>query len=376
MPGTRPPGTNIAGYKVYSGTACRNYTNSFYVGNTTNATITGLTDGATYYCAATVVNTAGLESDYSVEASVTNHPPILDALGNLTITENADQQTVNLSGITSGAPNESQTLTITAISDNPALIPNLAVSYTSPNASGSLTFTPASSGFGTATITVTMNDNQATNNLTSRSFTVTVNPLLPGQTPFTNLYVLPNAQLRLALHPPYTNGDRITFSLAAGAPTGAAIQVKKGVSYLTWTPTSAQSSTTNLVVIRVNDATQPTLSTNQTAQIVLLDYVFASSTWSSVQAGQNCTLPLYLASSEGVTDVTFTIDWFYRPLHEPIAITLLAEDLVRFSAKRRHQSLDPSPNQRQQTTPGVKQCGHVELPDRRQPIVGLRLAAD
>src|SRR5437588_3377418 len=42
---------------------------------------------------------------------------------NLTINENAGLQTVNLSGISSGATNEAQVLTVTAISSNPALIP-------------------------------------------------------------------------------------------------------------------------------------------------------------------------------------------------------------------------------------------------------------
>ena len=78
--------------------------------------------GRHVFFAATAVDTFGLESDYSTEVSalvpikLTNQPPTLNALANVTINENASLQTVNLSGITSGATNESQTLTVTASS--------------------------------------------------------------------------------------------------------------------------------------------------------------------------------------------------------------------------------------------------------------------
>ena len=62
---------NVAGYKVYYGSASGNYTNISSVGNVTNATIPGLTDGATYYFAATSLSTSGLESGYSSEISYT-----------------------------------------------------------------------------------------------------------------------------------------------------------------------------------------------------------------------------------------------------------------------------------------------------------------
>lgn len=65
------PVTNasVAGYNVYYGPASRTYTNVVPVGNVTNATISGLTGGATYYFAATAVSTSGQESAYSSEVS-------------------------------------------------------------------------------------------------------------------------------------------------------------------------------------------------------------------------------------------------------------------------------------------------------------------
>ncbi|HLZ53007.1 MAG TPA: fibronectin type III domain-containing protein [Verrucomicrobiae bacterium] len=60
--------TDLAGYEIYYGPASRTYTNNIILtGNVTNATITGLVEGATYYFAATAHSPAGLESDFSGE---------------------------------------------------------------------------------------------------------------------------------------------------------------------------------------------------------------------------------------------------------------------------------------------------------------------
>jgi hypothetical protein len=178
------PGTNaIANYNLYYGVASATYTNVVSAGTNTTASVSNLVEGATYYFAATAVDINGLESDYSTEVStlipvkLTNQPPTLNALANITINESAGLQTVNLAGITSGATNEVQTLTVTTASSNPALIPTPAISYTSPNATGSITFTPVALAYGSATITVTVNDGGTSNNVVSQSFTVTVNPV-------------------------------------------------------------------------------------------------------------------------------------------------------------------------------------------------------
>ena len=114
---------------------------------------------------------------FTVTVNPVNQAPTLNALANVTINEGAGQQTVTLSGITSGATNESQTLTVTASSSNTGLIPTPTVTYTSPNTTGSIRFTPAALAFGSAIITVTVNDGGASNNIVSRTFTVTVNPV-------------------------------------------------------------------------------------------------------------------------------------------------------------------------------------------------------
>jgi len=115
-----------------------------------------------------------LSRTFTVTVNAVNDVPTLNALSNVSLNANAGQQTVALGGIGSGAANESQSLAVTATSSNPGLIPNPTVTYTSPGTTGSLRFTPVANATGTATISVTVRDGQAQNNLVTRSFTVTV----------------------------------------------------------------------------------------------------------------------------------------------------------------------------------------------------------
>jgi hypothetical protein len=57
--------TNLAGYKVYMGTAPGVYGQSFSVGNVTSYVVNGLSIGNTYYFAVTAYNGSGVESGYS-----------------------------------------------------------------------------------------------------------------------------------------------------------------------------------------------------------------------------------------------------------------------------------------------------------------------
>ncbi|MGA9450029.1 MAG: Ig-like domain-containing protein [Verrucomicrobiia bacterium] len=196
-PSTDP---TVVGYNIYYGGASGNYTNTLDAGNATNITVSGLVVGDTYYFAATSYNSSGVESPFSSEVSysVPSQPPTLNPISNLTINENAGLQTVNLYGISSGAANQNQTLTVTAASSNTNLIPTPAVRYTSPNTNGSLTFTPVAKANGTATISVTVNNGGTSNNIVTQTFTVTVNPVnqSPTLNPINNLTINENAGLQ------------------------------------------------------------------------------------------------------------------------------------------------------------------------------------
>jgi hypothetical protein len=63
------PETNIAGYRILYGTTANAYTTTVDVGNRTNYTISGLSDGRRYYIALQAYNTSGLSSSLSSEVS-------------------------------------------------------------------------------------------------------------------------------------------------------------------------------------------------------------------------------------------------------------------------------------------------------------------
>ena len=116
-----------------------------------------------------------------------NGVPTLGALSDVNINENDPEQTVLLAGITAGGV-ENQPLLITAVSDNTSLIPDPTVNYTSPDSTGSLTFTAVADQSGTATITVTVEDGgldndfatQGDNDTVLRTVTVNVAPVNAG----------------------------------------------------------------------------------------------------------------------------------------------------------------------------------------------------
>lgn len=102
-----------------------------------------------------------------------NNAPTLDPLADVMVDENSGAQTIALSGITAGA-GDTEAVAVTATSSNPDVIPAPLISYSSPGTTGVLTFTPLTNRYGTSRITVTVDDGQATNRLTSRSFLATV----------------------------------------------------------------------------------------------------------------------------------------------------------------------------------------------------------
>jgi hypothetical protein len=214
-----------------------------------------------------------------------------------------------LTGITAGSTNSTQALMVTAVSSNPLLIPNPTVSYSTPSVTGSLNFSPVTNAYGSATITVTVTDAQPTNNTASISFQVAVNQTVFGPGVLTNVSIAPNSVLRIVIPTPATNGDKFNMSLATGAPTGARIIGRKGVSWLIWTPTFAQASTTNIIGLNITDNNNATLSTNQTVVVTVQDYLALVVGSESIQAGQLGSVSLALSSSDGVTNLTFTVPW-------------------------------------------------------------------
>jgi hypothetical protein len=90
---------------------------------------------------------------------------------------------------------------------------------------------------------------------------------------------------------------------------GANIVNRKGSSWLVWTPSISQASTTNLINITTTDLSNSSLSTNQSIGVSVLDYLSIGVGSTVLQAGQNGSVPLTLYSSEGVTNLSITLPW-------------------------------------------------------------------
>ena len=106
------------------------------------------------------VDTSAIQT-FNINVTAVNDAPTLDAIPDpAPIPQDSGLQTVNLSGITEGPANEStQTVTVSAVSNNTGLIPNPTVNYTDPSTTGSLNYTPVAGQSGSAQITVTVMDN-------------------------------------------------------------------------------------------------------------------------------------------------------------------------------------------------------------------------
>jgi hypothetical protein len=92
----------VAGYKIYLGTTSRAYSSFRSVGRVSQAALSSLTSGTTYYFAMTAYNPAGLESDFSPETRYTagssNLPPPVITLSLPLPWQTADIGTVSAPG--------------------------------------------------------------------------------------------------------------------------------------------------------------------------------------------------------------------------------------------------------------------------------------
>jgi hypothetical protein len=181
---------------------------------------------------------------FTITVHALNNPPTLNALGNVIINEDAPLQTVNLSGITAGPIYESsQNLTVTAASNNTAVIPNPTVTYTSPNTTGSISFTPVPNANGSAMITVTVKDDGGTANggvdTFVRTFIVTVNAI--NDAPVNHVPGSQNAPLNGTLVFSAANSNLISISDVDAGTDPLQVTLKATDGTLTLSGTSGLS---------------------------------------------------------------------------------------------------------------------------------------
>ncbi len=150
-----------------------------------NATITvTVEDGGPDLYFGTIADNQTRQMTFQLIVREVNDAPLINAVPNVSVDEDAAQQTTSFSGIAAGG-GETQPLKITASSSNTTLIANPLVTYTSPNAMGQLRWTPLANRFGQSVITLTVEDGGFDKNLSTTQdnaihqqfFTVSVNPV-------------------------------------------------------------------------------------------------------------------------------------------------------------------------------------------------------
>jgi hypothetical protein len=254
-------------------------------------------------------------STFRINVLSVNDAPTLAAIANpAAINEDSTQKTIKLSGIGRGAINEAQMLTITASSSNPSLIPDPTILYTSPAATGSLLFTPAPNAFGTAVITVTVDDGDTSNNSFSRSFTVTVNSVNDVPT----ISLIPSViMVKNTTSPsiPWVVGDveTETSSLIITAATsnakllpitGIVLSGTGNERTVTLTPAMDQTGTAN-VTITVKDglATSTRVIAVKVNPLNLAPTISTVAPQSIIQDHSSSALPFTIGDPEGLIDL-------------------------------------------------------------------------
>ena len=174
------PNPNVE-YSPGATTATLRYTPNHDYNGTVTMTVQ-VSDGGLDGNLATTADNLTVTKTFVVQITEVNDLPTLDPITDpLPITEDSPAQTVGLSGIFAGG-HETQPLRITAVSSDPAVVPDLSINYTSPNGVGSLIYRAFPNAFGTAIITVTLEDGGTDSNLDtpgdnqtfSQQFTITV----------------------------------------------------------------------------------------------------------------------------------------------------------------------------------------------------------
>lgn len=214
--------------------------------------------------------------------------------------------------------NQEAALSLQLLATDPDLPPQTLTWQLGPGApagvvlssSGLLTWTPAvAQGPSTNLVTVTVRDDGTPPMTDTKSFSIIVNavnhaPIL-SPVPDQVAYALSPLVVTNVANDVDRPAQTLTFTLDPGAPAGSSIQATNGL--FTWTPSRAQSPSTNSLTVRVTDNGLPALSATRTFTVVVLGYLEARLGTNALQAGQAGAVPLTIDASAPVTNLTFTL---------------------------------------------------------------------
>lgn len=216
-----------SGYEV-GGTGTNNFS-TYFSSATGTVNLTNLQPATGYYARVYSFNGSGTATNncynyytgnyYQVYFNTYNNPPVMNAVNNYTICQDAPTQTITLSGIGDGSASENQSLSLYASSTNSTLIQNVTVNYTSPNTTGNIVFTPTTGQYGTSVIYLYLYDNGPGTNYSYKTFTVTVlpRPGAAGAIVTSNTVICQQKNGVIFTVPSITNATGYNWTLPSGA---------------------------------------------------------------------------------------------------------------------------------------------------------------
>lgn len=282
-------GNSTQGSVSHSGGAVTASIGNMTAGSRVTLTVTATATapgGATNVATVSTTSVDYQPSNNTARASVwVNYPPTISAIADQVMLEDGLPLTVPFT--IQDVETAAGSLTVTATSSNPGLVPNNLV----PGGSGSsrtVTLSPVLNQNGTATITVFVADSQDTS---TESFVLQVTPVNDPPVLGAQSARTINELTLLTVSNPASDVDTplagLTYQLL-NPPTGAVISAS-GV--ITWTPTELQGPSTNVLTTVVRDNGSPMLSATNAFTVIV----------NEVNAAPIITMPSTRTVIEGTT---------------------------------------------------------------------------
>jgi hypothetical protein len=300
-------GSGIAFYDVYVSVNSGSF-QRWLAGTSSSAAVYQGDLGNTYAFYSVAVDVAGNreESPASPDAQTTvnqiNRAPVPGTVADVTIIE---RDTLSLDIPATDPDGDDLSF---------SLLPGAPVGMVLNSYTGRLTWiTGEGHGPGTNQITVRIQDSGVPQFTATVSFKVIVldDNEPPTLAPIEDRNIAEGRSLMISnlATDPDLPAQALTFSLEPGAPEGASINPMTGV--FAWQPSNIQGGTTNIITVVVTDDGVPARSATQTFTVIVRDtradfVVSVGST--NVLAGQSSMVPVTLASSLDLTNLSFFLE--------------------------------------------------------------------
>ena len=252
----------VTGYNLYYGTSSHSYSASVAAGSATNATVSGLTAGTTYFFAVTAYDSFGIESDFSVETNYVpvasgNTPPVISIINDQVTVQ--DNSAGPISFTVGDAETPAGSLTLSGSSSVPSLLPVANIMFGGSGSNRTVMLVPAAGQSGNANVTVTVSDGSLTANTTFQLTVISSRP--PPNTPpvisaITNTTILTNT---VAGPIPFTVGDGESAAstlIVTGTSSNPSLVPTNGIVFggsgsnrtVTLTPVSGQAGMADITI--------------------------------------------------------------------------------------------------------------------------------